>query len=316
MQDLAVRHDWSLTEIAKLFALPFIELLSRALMIRQRYFLANRLQISSLLNIKTGACSEDCAYCAQSSHYKTELKTTEDLFSIETVIAHAKSIKAVGGSRFCMGAAWRSLPEKNFPQILEIIREVKKLGLETCMSLGMLTRDQTKLLKEAGLDYYNHNLDTSEKYYRKIITTRTYQERLTTLENLRNAGIKVCCGGIIGMGESLDDRIELLHQLATFPEHPHSVPINYLIPMSGTPLANIAPIDPFDFVRVIAVARILMPQSFVRLAAGRDKLSDELQALCFCAGTNSIFCGERLLTAKNPSLEKDRNLLQRLGIDI
>jgi len=314
MQDLITRHDWSLAEIKDLFSLPFITLLYQALMVRQKYFPADRLQISSLINIKTGACPEDCAYCAQSGHYKTRVNSKEFL-SVEEVVTQAKKIKDMGARRCCMAAAWRSPPEKNFSQVLAMIREVKKLGLETCMSLGLLNIQQAELLKEAGLDYYNHNLDSSRNYYQKIISTRTYDERLGTLENLRKVGIKICCGGIIGMGESLEDRIELLHQLAIFPEHPHSVPINYLIPMPGTPLADIKPIDSLDFVRVIAVARILMPHSFVRLSAGRERMTDELQILCFCAGVNSIFCGDKILTVKNSSLEKDYNLLQRLGIN-
>ena len=313
MQNLSTHHDWSLKEITDLFTLSFIKLLYQALETHQRYFSADSVQISSLLSIKTGSCPEDCAYCAQSSHHKTDIKF-QDLLDIKTVIAKATATRDIGGTRFCMGAAWHSPPEKYFEQILEMIREVKKLGLETCMSLGLLTKSQAFLLKEAGLDYYNHNLDSSPEYYEKIISTRTYNERLTTLKNLRDAEIKICCGGIIGMGETTEDRIGLLHQLVNFPEHPHSVPINYFTPIPGTPLANVPPIDPFDFVRVIAVSRILMPHSLIRLAAGREKMSDELQALCFCAGANSIFCGEKLLTVKNPSIEKDYHLLQRLGM--
>ena len=312
MENSEIRHNWSQEEIANLFALPFIKLLYQALAIHQKYFPNATIQISSLLSIKTGSCPEDCAYCAQSSHHKSMIKT-HDLLNIETVIAAAKTAKANGVTRFCMGAAWRLPPEKQFEQILKMIKEVKKIGLEICMSLGMLTKSQSEALKIAGLDYYNHNLDTSPEYYKKIISTRTYDDRINTLKNLRDADIKICCGGIIGMGESVEDRISLLHQLVNFPEHPHSVPINYFIPMQGTPLANVNSIDPLDFVRTVAIARILMPRSFIRLAAGREKMNDELQALCFCAGVNSIFCGEKLLTAKNPTVEKDRQLLQRLG---
>lgn len=313
MQNSDIRHDWSSEEISTLFSLPFIKLLYRAMTVHQKYFAADAMQISNLLSLKTGSCPEDCAYCAQSSHYRSEIKP-HVLLGIETIIALAKTAKANGVSRFCMGGAWRTPPEDQFEQLLEIITEVKNLGLETCMSLGMLSASQALTLKTAGLDFYNHNLDTSPEYYKKIISTRTYSERLTTLENLRHAGIKICCGGIVGLGENVIDRIILLQQLANFPEHPHSVPINSFMPMAGTPLAEVVPIDPFDFVRVIAVARILMPCSFVRLAAGREGMSDELQALCFCAGANSIFCGDKLLTAKNPGVEKDYALLRRLGI--
>ena len=313
MEILDIRHNWSREEIASLFALPFVRLLYQALDTYQKYFPDAVMQISSLLSIKTGSCPEDCAYCAQSSHHKSKIKT-QDLLDLETVIIAAKTAKANGATRFCMAAAWRFPSEKQFELILEMIKEVKKIGLETCMSLGMLTKSQIVALKIAGLDYYNHNLDTSPEYYKKIISTRTYDDRINTLESLYDAGIKICCGGIIGMGEGIEDRISLLHQLAIFPGHPHSVPINYFIPMQGTPLANVNSIDPLDFVRVIAVTRILMPRSLIRLAAGREKMSDELQTLCFCAGANSIFCGEKLLTAKNPAVEKDRRLLQRLGI--
>lgn len=313
MQNSDIRHDWSREEISNLFSLPFIKLLHLAMTIHQKYFVAATMQISNLLSLKTGACPEDCAYCAQSSRYQSEVKP-HALLGIETIVAMAKTAKKNGVSRFCMGGAWRTPPTKQFEQLLEIIKAVKEIGLETCMSLGMLTILQARALKTAGLDFYNHNLDTSPVYYKKIISTRTYSDRIATLENLRCVGIKICCGGIVGMGEDASDRMLLLQQLANFPEHPHSVPINSFIPMLGTPLVHVAPIDPFDFVRVIAVARILMPRSFVRLAAGREGMSDELQALCFCAGANSIFCGDKLLTAKNPAIEKDYNLLHRLGI--
>lgn len=308
-----VRYNWSRKEIANLFALSFIKLLCQAMAVHQKYFANAKMQRCNLLSIKTGLCPEDCAYCAQSQHYNSKVNT-HDLLDIKTVIAAAKAAKADGAIRFGMGAAWRSPPKKQFEQILEMIKEVKKIGLEVCVSLGMLTKSQADSLKSVGLDYYNHNLDTSPEYYKKIISTRTYKDRIDTLRNLLSADLKICCGGIIGMGEKVEDRISLLQQLANLPKHPHGIPINYFIPMQGTPLANLSSIDPFDFVRVIAVTRILMPRSSIRLAAGREKMSDELQALCFCAGVNSIYCGEKLLTAKNPSLAKDYSLLKRLGI--
>jgi biotin synthase len=313
MQNIDIRHDWSLKEISDLFTLPFTRLLYRAMDAHQRYFSSEVVQICHLFRIKTGGCTEDCAYCAQSGHYKTGIKP-HGLVSIEAVIDAAKVIKNLGGKRICMGAAWHSPTEKQFNHILEMIGEVKKTGLKVCLSLGMLTESQVQLLKTAGIDYYSHNLDTSPEYYKKIVSTRSYNDRIATLEKLRQAGIKICCGGIIGMGETIDDRIGLLHQLANLPEHPHSVPINHLIPMRGTPLEDAKNIDHFDFVRVIAVARILMPRSFIILAGGRNMMSDELQALCFCAGVNSLCCGEKLLTAKNVAAEKDSELLQRLGI--
>ncbi|MEI8055521.1 MAG: biotin synthase BioB [bacterium] len=308
-----IRHDWSINETTALFDLPFIKLLHQALSIHLQNFSADTIQISSLLNIKTGSCPEDCSYCAQSSHHKTGIQK-HDLLSTEQVVVAAKIAKSNGATRFCMGAAWRTPPEKQFAEILNMVEKVKELGLETCMTLGMLNDAQVQALKKAGLDYYNHNLDTSEEYYPKITTTRTYAERIATLEKLRKAEIKICSGGIIGLGESKKDRVNLLQQLANFPIHPHSVSINRLIPMKNTPLANIDPVDSFDFVRVIAVARILMPHSFIRLAAGRETMNDELQTLCFAAGVNSIFCGEKLLTSYLREVKKDRELLQRLGI--
>jgi biotin synthase len=310
-----IRHDWSADEITALFDLPFIKLLHQALSIHLQHFSANTMQISSLLNIKTGACPEDCSYCSQSSHHKTGIQK-HNLLGAEQVVAAAAIAKNNGATRFCMGAAWRTPPKKQFIEVLAMVKKVKELGLEACMTLGMLNDAQVQALKKAGLDYYNHNLDTSAEYYPKIITTRTYAERIATLEKLRKAGIKICSGGIIGLGESKKDRVSLLQQLANFPTHPHSVPINRLIPMENTPLANVDPIDPFDFVRVVAVARILMPCSFIRLAAGRETMNDELQALCFAAGVNSIFCGEKLLTSSLPMIKKDRALLQRLGIRV
>ena len=314
MQHQLTKHDWTTTEITELFDLPFNELLYQAATVHRRHFASDTMQISGLLSIKTGECPEDCAYCAQSSHHQGKIKAHE-LLSLSMVIEKAQAIKRSGGTRFCMGAAWRAPDqEEELEQVLTMVREVKKLGLETCVNLGMLTLSQAQQLKDAGLDYYNHNLDTSPRYYQQIISTRVYSDRLETLNNLRQVGIKVCCGGIVGMGETKEDRIELLRQLSSFPEHPNSVPINYFMPMPGTPLARVKPLDPFELVKVIAVARILMPRSTVRLAAGRERMSDELQAWCFFAGANSIFGGDKLLTANNPELSKDYNLLARLGI--
>ena len=313
MQNSCIRHDWSLQEIGDLFALPFTKLLYRAMDTHQRYFSAKMLQLCYLVSIKTGGCKEDCAYCAQSCHYETGIKPL-GLASIETVVTAAKAIKSLEGERICLAAAWPSPSEKQFHQILEMIRAIKKIGLKICLSIGMLTENQAQSLRAAGIDYYNHNLDTSPEYYKKIVSTRSYNDRIATIERLRRAGIKICCGGIIGMGETIDDRVGLLCQLANLPEHPHSVPINHLIPIPGTPLKDTKNIDPFDFVRVIAVARILMPHSLILLAGGRKMMSDELQALCFCAGANAICCGEKLLTAKNSPVAKDQQLLQRLGL--
>jgi biotin synthase len=302
-----------LAEVEALFALPFNDLLYRAQAIHRRHFDPNEMQVSSLLSIKTGACSEDCAYCPQSAHYDTGIRR-ESLLSLEQVLEAARRAKAEGATRFCMGAAWRGPRDRDLEQIARMVEEVKALGLETCVTLGMLTEEQTHRLKEAGLDYYNHNLDTSEEYYSQIITTRTYQERLDTLARVRDAGIHVCCGGIVGMGERRRDRAKLLIELANLPRHPESVPINLLVQVEGTPLAGIERIDPLEFVRTIAVARILMPASRVRLSAGRAEMSDEMQVLCFLAGANSIFYGEKLLTTGNPEAEKDRRLFARLGM--
>lgn len=310
-----MRHDWTYNEIDGLYNLSFNELISRAQNIHQQFFKAHEIQVSTLLSVKTGACPEDCRYCPQSGHYKTGLDK-EKLLPLETVIAQAKVAKANGASRFCMGAAWRSLPKKESPQIVAMIKAVKGLGLETCATLGMLDDEQAQQLKSAGLDYYNHNLDTSPEYYSSITTTRTYQDRLDTLKRVHEAAIKVCCGGIIGMGENRSDRINLLLQLATMPYHPQSVPINLLIPIKGTPLEKVAPIDNFEFVRTIAVARLLMPKSFIRLSAGRTTMSGEMQALCFLAGANSLFFGERLLTAENPAIDNDKQLLAKLGMEV
>lgn len=308
-----LRHDWRLEEIVALFALPFPDLLFRAQSAHRRHFDPNTVQVSSLLSIKTGACSEDCAYCPQSARYDTGLPR-EELMPVEEVITAARVAQSQGASRFCMGAAWRSPKDKDIERVVAMIEGVRGLGLETCMTLGMLTDNQTERLKDAGLDYYNHNLDTSEEYYSEIISTRTYQDRLDTLKRVRDAGINVCCGGIVGMGENDNDRAGLLLELANLPKHPESVPINMLVQMEGTPLAGSAKLDPLVFVRTIAVARILMPRSFVRLSAGRTGMSDEMQALCFLAGANSIFYGEKLLTTANPAASHDRQLLARLGM--
>jgi biotin synthase len=309
----AVRHDWSLDEVLALFGLPFNDLLYRAQTVHRAHFDANAVQISTLLSIKTGGCPEDCAYCPQSARYHTGV-SADKLISREAVLAEARRAQEAGATRFCMGAAWRSPRDSDVENVAELVSGVKSLGLETCATLGMLTLRQAERLKEAGLDYYNHNLDTSASYYGQIISTRTLQDRLDTLAHVREAGMHVCCGGILGMGESLEDRAELLRTLANLPEHPESVPINQLVRVEGTPLAGAEPVDPLDFVRTIAVARILMPRSMVRLSAGRESMSDEHQALCFLAGANSIFYGEKLLTTPNPATHSDRRLFQRLGL--
>ena len=313
MTEHAVRHDWSIEEVQALFALPFQDLLFRAQSVHRAHQAANTVQMSTLLSVKTGACPEDCAYCPQSIRYDTGLDR-EALMAVADVADRARAARDAGATRFCMGAAWRSPKKKDIDVMTAMIREVKSLGLESCATLGMLTHEQAKELREAGLDYYNHNIDTSPEFYDKIITTRDFQERLDTLEAVREAGMNVCCGGIVGMGETTKDRARMLQVLANLPQHPESVPINQLVAVPGTPLANQAPIDPFDFVRTIAVARILMPKSAVRLSAGREQMSDELQALAFFAGANSIFYGEKLLTTGNPDVEHDRELLERLGM--
>ena len=313
MTATAIRHDWTLEETRALFQLPFNDLIFKAQAIHREHFDPNEVQVSTLLSIKTGACPEDCKYCPQSGHYNTGLEK-EKLLDVEKVLAEAKAARDKGASRFCMGAAWRSPTRKDMPYVVDMVRQVKSLGLETCMTLGMLEEDQARELADAGLDYYNHNLDTSEKYYSHIITTRTYQDRLTTLSNVRKAGMKVCCGGIMGMGEDLDDRAGLLMQLASLPQHPESVPVNMLVKVAGTPMEHVDDLDPFDFVRTIAVARIMMPASHVRLSAGREDMNEQMQALCFLAGANSIFYGEKLLTTANPEADRDRELFRRLGI--
>jgi biotin synthase len=310
----SLRHDWSVPEIEALFALPFMELVFRAQEVHRANQPANAVQMSTLLSIKTGACPEDCAYCPQSVRHDTGLER-EKLVPLEEVRSRAKAAKDAGATRFCMGAAWRSPKKKDVEAVAAMIREVRALGMETCATLGMLTPEQAGELKQAGLDYYNHNVDTSPEYYGEIITTRTYQDRLDTLAAVRDAGINVCCGGIVGMGETTRDRASMLATLGNLPQHPESVPINQLVRVPGTPLAGKEDIDPFDFVRTIAVARIVMPKASVRLSAGREGMSDELQALCFLAGANSIFYGEKLLTTGNPDVARDRALMSRLGIE-
>ncbi len=308
-----LRHDWRLDEVQSLFEMPFNDLIFTAQTVHRENFDANEIQVSSLLSIKTGACSEDCGYCPQSARFDADLKP-EALMPVEEVLEAAKRAKDQGASRFCMGAAWRSPKDRDIDRVVEMVQGVKSLGMETCVTLGMLTEKQTQVLKQGGLDYYNHNLDTSEDYYSEVITTRTYQDRLDTLERVRDAGINVCCGGIVGMGESDIDRAKLLMELANLPKHPESVPINMLVQVEGTPMAGTAKLDPIVFVRTIAVARILMPESRVRLSAGRTEMSDEMQALCFLAGANSIFYGEKLLTTDNPITSQDHDLFNRLGV--
>ncbi|GAA3910827.1 biotin synthase BioB [Halomonas cibimaris] len=307
------RHDWSIDEINALFALPFNDLLLRAQQTHRAHFEPNAVQVSTLLSIKTGACPEDCKYCPQSGHYNTELEK-EKLMEVEKVVSQAREARDAGASRFCMGAAWKSPRERDMPAVEEMVRQVKALGLETCMTLGSVSDEQAGRLAEAGLDYYNHNLDTSPEYYGEIITTRTFGERLETLDHVRSAGMKVCTGGILGMGESERDRSALLQQLASLNPHPESVPINMLVKVPGTPLENVDDLDPLAFIRAIAVARIMMPQSHVRLSAGRENMSESTQALAFMAGANSIFYGDKLLTTDNPEASRDRRLFQKLGL--
>ena len=308
-----VRHDWSRAEVEALFALPFTELLHRAGSAHRLHFDPAEVQVSTLLSVKTGGCPEDCGYCPQAARYHTGVEATK-LMETDAVVERARQAKAAGASRFCMGAAWRSPKDRDIPKVAAMIREVKALGLETCATLGMLSGGQAQALKAAGLDYYNHNLDTDPEFYGDIIKTREYQDRLDTLAYVREAGMKICSGGILGMGESVDDRAGLLIQLANLPEHPESVPINMLVKVKGTPLHGTTELDPFEFVRTVAVARILMPASMVRLSAGRESMSDELQALCFAAGANSIFYGEKLLTTGNPDTARDLQLFARLGL--
>jgi biotin synthase len=307
------RHDWTRAEAEELYNQPFNELLFQAQTVHRRHFDPNRIQLSRLLSIKTGGCAEDCAYCSQSAHYSTGLSASK-LMEVERVIAEARKAQASGATRYCMGAAWRSPKERDLDGLCAMVHGVKALGMETCMTLGMLTSRDAERLKFAGLDYYNHNIDTSERYYSEIVKTRIFADRLETLDHVRSAGIKVCCGGILGMGEEAADRVAMLMTLANLPQHPESVPINLLIPIDGTPLENAPPLDPIAFIRTIAAARIMMPRSMVRLSAGRSAMSDELQALCFFAGANSIFMGEVLLTAENPGEDKDAALFSKLGL--
>ncbi len=314
--DLGARHDFSVEEISKLFALPFNDLMFKAAEIHRQFHNPNAVQISTLLSIKTGSCPENCKYCPQSAHYNTGLEK-ESLMAIDKILEAAKAAKEAGASRFCMGAAWRNLHDRDVEKICHIVDEVKKTGLETCMTLGMLTDSQSKKLKEAGLDYYNHNIDTSPEFYSEIITTRSFEDRLNTLKNVREAGLNVCSGGIVGMGETREDRAKMLIVLANLPQHPQSVPINMLVRVAGTPLAEKQEqeLDQFEFIRTIAVARIMMPKSAVRLSAGRENMNEQTQALCFLAGANSIFYGEKLLTTSNPEMERDQNLFKKLGIN-
>jgi biotin synthase len=310
----AIRHNWTKEDALQLFRLPFNDLMFQAASVHRANFNPNEVQVSTLLSIKTGACPEDCKYCPQSAHYNTGLKK-EKLIEVQKVIEQAKAAKDAGASRFCMGASYRSPSVKDFPYILKMVKEVKKLGLETCMTLGMLESAQARALAEAGLDYYNHNLDTSPEYYDQIITTRTYADRLATLQNVRDAGLKICSGGILGLGEGVEDRAGLLIQLANMNPHPESVPVNMLVKVEGTPMADTEEIDAIEFLRAIAVARILMPRSHVRLSAGRENMSEEMQAMAFFAGANSVFYGDKLLTTANPEAKSDRELFKKLGIN-
>ena len=307
------RHDWQLEEVQELFNMPFNDLIFKAAQIHRQFHDANKIQISTLLSIKTGSCPENCKYCPQSAHYNTGLEK-ESLMSIDKILIAARAAKESGASRFCMGAAWRNLHDRDVDNICNIIKEVKEVGLETCMTLGMLTKKQSQQLKESGLDYYNHNIDSSEEFYSNIITTRNFQDRLDTLKNIRDSGLNVCSGGIVGMGEAVQDRAKMLIILANLEKHPESVPINMLVKVKGTPLDHIQDIDHFDFIKTIAVARIMMPQSVVRLSAGREEMNEQTQALCFFAGANSIFYGEKLLTTNNPEVKQDQKLFQKLGL--
>ncbi|WP_266159126.1 biotin synthase BioB [Dyella silvatica] len=309
----AIRHDWTREEISALFALPFNELLHRAHTVHREHHDPNAIQISTLLSIKTGGCPEDCAYCPQAARYDTGVQA-QKLMSVDAVLERAQAAKDAGASRFCMGAAWRSPKDRDVAKVAEIVSAVKALGMETCATLGMLSGEQADTLKSAGLDFYNHNLDTAPEFYGEIIHTRQFQDRLDTLAHVREAGLKTCCGGIVGMGETRDQRAGLLQALVNLPEHPQSVPINQLVQVQGTPLNGTQALDPFEFVRTIAVARLLMPASVVRLTAGREQMDDAVQALCFFAGANSIFYGEKLLVTKNPDVEHDRSLLARLDM--
>lgn len=310
---MTLRNDWTRNEIQALYDQPFLDLVFQAQQVHRQHFSANTIQVSTLLSIKTGKCPEDCKYCSQSARYDSKLEA-EKRIAVEKVISEAQAAKESGSSRFCMGAAWRNPHERDMPYVLEMVREVKALGLETCMTLGMLNQSQAERLQEAGLDYYNHNLDTSREYYSNIISTRTFDDRLNTLDHVRNAGLKVCSGGIVGLGEDKQDRIGLLYELATLPIHPESVPINMLVPIEGTPLADVEKLEVTEWIRTIAVARIIMPQSYIRLSAGRESLSDSDQALAFMAGANSLFSGDKLLTTPNAGEGRDQQLFAKLGL--
>jgi biotin synthase len=314
LNQASIRHDWIVEEVNALFEMPFNDLMFQAQTIHRQNFDPNQVQVSTLLSIKTGACPEDCKYCPQSARYDTGLEK-ERLMEVDKVILRAQEAKQAGSTRFCMGAAWRNPRDRDMPYVTEMIKEVKKLGLETCMTLGMLTGDQALSLKQAGLDYYNHNLDTSPEFYGDIITTRTYQDRLDTLANVRSSGMNVCSGGIVGMGETTADRSSLLVQLANLEHHPESVPINMLVKVKGTPMENVEDLDYFEFIRTIAIARIIMPKAYVRLSAGREAMNEQMQAMCFLAGANSIFYGCKLLTTSNPETHEDVTLFKKLGIN-
>ncbi|WP_122898611.1 biotin synthase BioB [Acinetobacter sp. B51(2017)] len=310
---MSLRYDWTRQEIEALYQQPFLDLLLQAQSLHRQYFKANSIQVSTLLSIKTGKCPEDCKYCAQSAHYDTQL-IAEKKIAVSTALEHAKAAKASGATRFCMGAAWRNPHERDMPYVLELVQGVKALGLETCMTLGMLNTSQATRLADAGLDYYNHNLDTSREYYPNMISTRSFDQRLDTLQHVRDAGMKVCSGGIVGLGEDVQDRIGLLHELATLPLHPESVPINLLVPIQGTPLGNTEKLDILEWIRTIAVARLIMPKSYIRLSAGRESLTESEQALAFMAGANSIFSGDKLLTTPNQGTSQDQTLFKKLGL--
>ncbi len=312
--EIGTKHDWQVEEVEKLFAMPFNDLIFKAAEIHRQNHDPNKVQISTLLSIKTGSCPENCKYCPQSAHYNTGLEK-EGLMEIDKILDAAKKAKETGASRFCMGAAWRSLHDRDVEKICDIVNQVKDTGLETCMTLGMLTKSQSDKLKESGLDYYNHNIDSSEEYYSEIISTRGFKDRIQTLKNVRESGLNVCSGGIVGMGETRKDRAKMLIILSNLPKHPESVPINMLVKVKGTPLEDVEDLDQFEFIKTIAIARIMMPKSAVRLSAGREEMNEQTQSLAFLAGANSIFYGEKLLTTKNPDIEKDQNLFAKLGIE-
>ena len=313
MSNSDIKNNWTIAELQTIYDMPFNDLLWKSHQLHRKYHDPNKIQISTLMSIKTGGCPEDCKYCSQSIRYDTDIKLEKTL-PITEIIQQAKEAKKNGATRFCMGAAWRNLSDTNLSKVKEMIQEVKKLELETCVTLGMLSENQANQLKDAGLDYYNHNLDTSEEYYSKVVTTRSYQDRLNTLKHVRNAGVKVCCGGIIGLGEEPIDRIKLIHVLSNLKEHPESVPINKLVKVEGTPFFDNFEVDEFDFIKIISLSRIAMPKAYIRLSAGRDSMNDQMQALCFFAGANSIFYGEELLTTKNSTIAHDQSLLKKLKI--